>query len=148
MVFCHEWCQTGNGRMMAAPLSSDLASFTSDPVELFRAADVTGGSYVTDGPFLMRTSDGTLRMIWSNNVSGKGYCVLQSASTSGSVSGPWKHLDPLYTNNGGHGMLFYTFDDVLTLTFHQPNTTPNERMQLYSVKETTTGLKLDDTSED
>ena len=94
MVFCHEWCQTGNGRMMAAPLSRDLAHFTSEPIELFRAADAPDAEFVTDGPFLARTADGDLRMIWSNLVKGHGYSVLQCVSASGSVRGPWKNLAP------------------------------------------------------
>ncbi len=142
MVFCHEWCQTGNGRMMAAPLSRDLARFTAEPVELFRAADAPGGGFVTDGPFLIRAKDGTLRMIWSNFVKDSGYSVLQCVSDSGTVRGPWKHLAPLYTRDGGHGMLFRTFGGQLTLTLHQPNTSPDERMRLYPAEETSTGLKI------
>ena len=142
MVFCHEWCQTGNGRMMAAPLSRDLSRFTSEPIELFRAADAPGGEFVTDGPFLFRTKDGVLRMIWSNLLKGQGYSILQCASETGSVRGPWTNQTPLYTRDGGHGMLFRTFDGRLTLTLHQPNTSPDERMRLYPVEETRAGLTI------
>lgn len=142
MVFCHEWCQTGNGRMMAAPLSRDLSRFTAEPVELFRAADAPNGGCVTDGPFLIRTKDGVLRMIWSNSVKDCGYSVLQCASESGSVRGPWKRHTPLYMRDGGHGMLFRTFDGEQMLTIHQPNSSPNERMRLFPVEETPAGLAI------
>ena len=143
MVFCREWCQTGNGRMMAAPMSRDLSRFTSGPVELFRAADAPGGWRVTDGPFLLRTKDGVLRMIWSNFVKDCGYCILQCASESGSVRGPWKNHMPLYTQNGGHAMLFRRFGDGrLTLALHQPNTPPDERLHLYPVDQTDRGLRI------
>lgn len=134
MVFCHEWCQTGNGRMMAAPMSRDLARFTAEPVELFRAADAPGGGHVTDGPFLIRRKgERALRMIWSNFLKGSGYCVLQCVSESGSVRGPWTRHTPLYTRDGGHGMLFNRFDGALMLSLHLPNKTPDERLKLFPV---------------
>ena len=140
MVFCHEWCQTGNGRMMAAPMSDDLSRFTAEPVELFRAADAPNGGHVTDGPFLRRTRDGVLRMIWSNFIEGSGYCVLQCASASGSVRGPWKGHVPLFTRDGGHGMIFSRTDGAQLLAIHQPNTSPDERMRLFPVRETAAGF--------
>lgn len=140
MVFCHEWIQTGNGRMMAAPLTKDLSSFAAEPIQLFKAADVPDGGQVTDGPFLFRTQDGALRMIWSNFIKGSGYCVLQCASESGSVRGPWKKHVPLYARDGGHGMLFRRADGTRMLTIHQPNKSPDERMRLFSVRETPEGL--------
>ena len=140
MVFCHEWCQTGNGRMMAAPMSDDLSRFTAEPVELFRAADAPNGGFVTDGPFLRRTRDGVLRMIWSNFIKDSGYCVLQCASASGSVRGPWKGHVPLFTRDGGHGMIFSRTDGTQLLTIHQPNTSPGERMRLFPIRETAAGF--------
>ncbi len=140
MVFCHEWIQTGNGRMMAAPLTDDLSAFAAEPIPLFKAADAPGGGHVTDGPFLFRTQDGVLRMIWSNFIKGSGYCVLQCASESGSVRGPWKNHAPLYVRDGGHGMLFRRTDGTRMLTIHQPNKSPNERMRLFPVRETSDGL--------
>lgn len=134
MVFCHEWCQTGNGRMMAAPMSKDLSSFTAEPIELFKAAFKPGASHVTDGPFLYTQDGFGLHMIWSNFVGGSGYCVLQCKSESGKVRGPWVMQKPLYERNGGHGMLFRRFDGQLMLSLHQPNASPHERMKLFPVK--------------
>ncbi|MGN0852918.1 MAG: family 43 glycosylhydrolase [Kiritimatiellia bacterium] len=139
MVFCHEWCQTGNGRMMAAPMSPDLASFTAAPVELFRAACLPGAGHVTDGPFLVKSDEAGLRMIWSNFLKGNGYCVLQCKSLSGKVAGPWTAQTPLFTRDGGHGMLFRRFDGQLTLSLHQPNSN-NERMKLFPLRLTGEGL--------
>lgn len=134
MVFCHEWCQTGNGRMMAAPMSKDLTRFTAEPVELFRAADVPRATHVTDGPFLLAPKGEGLRMIWSNFLAGSGYCVLQAKSQSGKVAGPWVQLPPVYTKDGGHGMCFTRFDGQLMLSLHQPNRSPHERLHLYPIK--------------
>lgn len=140
MVFCHEWCQVGNGRMMAAPLADDLSRFTAKPTELFRAACRPGFGYVTDGPFLLRDG-GTLRMIWSNFVR-DDYCVIQCRSQSGRLTGPWVDQKVLYPKDGGHGMLFRRFDGQLMLTLHQPNVGRKERMRLYRVELTADGIIL------
>jgi hypothetical protein len=36
-------------------------------------------------------------------------------------------MPPLYTKDGGHGMLFGTFDGRLYFTFHSPNASLSER---------------------
>ena len=140
MVFCHEWCQTGNGRMMAAPLADDLASFTAEPIELFKAACMPGFGHVTDGPFLIKPADAGLRMIWSNFLKDSGYCVLQCKSMSGKITGPWSMHTPLFRGDGGHGMLFKKFDGQLMLSLHQPNKSPDERMKLFPVATSPDGL--------
>ena len=142
MVFCFEWHQVGNGRMMAAPMSEDLSRFTAEPIELFRAADVPNGGYITDGPFLVRDAGGKLRMIWSNYLKDTGYCVLQCTSASGSVKGPWKDHRPIFTKDGGHGMIFRKHDGVDVLAIHAPNSGSKERMQIIPVKITENGVEL------
>lgn len=139
MVFCHEWCQTGNGRMMAAPMSKDLSRFTAEPIELFRAACIPGAGHVTDGPFLMKPKSSGLRMIWSNFLKDSGYCVLQCQSKSGKITGPWHMHTPLYTRDGGHGMIFQRHDGQMMLSLHQPNS-KNERMKLYPLQVTCEGF--------
>jgi hypothetical protein len=43
-------------------------------------------------------------------------------SDSGKLAGPWQQEDkPLYANNGGHGMIFKTFDGKLMLVLHAPD---------------------------
>ena len=141
MVFCHEWCQTGNGRMMAAPLSADLSTFTAEPIELFRAADTLhGAGPVTDGPFLYNERGVGLRMIWSNMLEGSGYSVIQCKSATGKITGPWHMFTPLFRGDGGHGMLFRTFDGKLQLTLHQPNGGEAERMKLFPIGTSWEGL--------
>jgi len=145
MVFCHEWCQTGNGRMMAAPFSADLSSFAAEPVELFRAADTLhGAGNVTDGPFLYREPGTGLRMIWSNFLEGSGYCVIQCKSSTGKITGPWHMFTPLFRGDGGHGMLFRAFDGRLLLTLHQPNGGEKERMKLFLIGTGWEGLSRND----
>ena len=149
MVFCHEWCQMKDGRMCYAPLSPDFASFTAPPVTMFKASDaMPGAGYITDGPFLYRsTKGGVLYMIWSNTVKrndGKDpdYCVFVRKSSSGKIVGPWSKDELLFSKNGGHGMIFEAFDGRLMLTLHQPNKTPDERMALFEVEDMGETLRL------
>ena len=144
MVFCHEWCQVDNGRMCYAPLAKDFASFTAPPKTMFAARGaVPGAGHVTDGPFFYRSpKNGDLYMIWSNFVKGHGYCVLLRKSTTGKIAGPWTKDEILYGKNGGHGMLFRTFDGKLLLTLHQPNSGEAERMKLFEIEDTGHTLRL------
>ena len=144
MVFCHEWCQTGVGRMMAAPLKDDLSAFDGEPVELFKADVVRDGGKVTDGPFLVSLPNIGLRMIWSNGLKGKGYSVIQCKSSTGSITGPWHMHTPLFLGDGGHGMMFRKFDGQLTLTLHQPNSGGRERMRFFPLGATWEGFSRQD----
>ncbi|UQZ87596.1 hypothetical protein SK3146_06898 [Paenibacillus konkukensis] len=68
-----------------------------------------------------------MRHVWASFVNGS-YALGVSTSASGKVTGPWVHeAQPLYQDDGGHGMLFRTFDGRLMLTIHTPNRTPDER---------------------
>ncbi len=47
----------------------------------------------------------------------------------GGHDGAVEGLDPLGGDgDGGHGMVFHTFDGTPTLVLHRPNDTPRERM--------------------
>jgi len=137
MVFCHEWVQLIDGRMAAVRLTADLSGVAADPITLFRASDAPGAKTgpnegkVTDGPFLYRSpKSGTLFMIWSTFLAGKGYCVMLARSRSGGVAGPWEGHAPIYEENGGHGMIFTALDGRLLMALHQPNTGDLERLRL------------------
>ena len=157
IVFCHEWVQVRNGAMYAMKLAPDLKRAPDRPVFLFNATAApwvrclnrpneqeTAGSeragfaspaYVTDGPFLHKTEGGALLMLWSS-FGAKGYAMGIAQSATGAVDGPWTHEpEPLLAEEGGHGMLFRTFDGHLLLTLHQPNNTPNERAIFRDVTE-------------
>jgi hypothetical protein len=124
--------------MCLMPLRDDLSGPAGPPVTLFRASDAPwarpigneGKDYVTDGPFLHRTASGVLLMLWSS-FNEQGYAMGVARSRTGTVAGPWdQDPEPLITGDGGHGMVFRTFDGDLMLTFHQPNRGPDERPRL------------------
>lgn len=136
MVFCHEWVQAGDGEVNAIPLTNDLRAAAGEPMLLFKASEadwcqvkhhssgVTG--CVTDGPFLWRTADGTLLCLWASFSEG-GYTEGVAVSDNGEIDGRFTQTEPLFTDDGGHGMVFRALDGQLYLTLHSPNTTPEER---------------------
>ena len=139
MVFCHEWTQVGDGEICAVRLTEDIKQAVPDeePFLLFRASsapwafplkDRAPGSFVTDGPFLFREEDGSLILLWSSFGKEGNYCIGTARSESGKLSGPWVQSgEPVYSEDGGHGMLFRDKEGVLYLAVHSPNKTPHER---------------------
>lgn len=151
MVFCHEWTQTGDGEICAMRLNPDLRGAAGEPVRLFSASQAPWTErlaskstpewavYVTDGPFLYRDAEGRLLMLWASFADNR-YAQGVAVSHSGEVTGPWVHQpEPLYRENGGHGMLFRTFGGELMLALHAPNRTPEERPLFLPVAEGSSG---------
>ena len=142
LVFCHEWVQVRDGEMCATRLSPDLSRAAGAPELLFRASAapwvkaVQGQvDFVTDGPFLYRADNGELLMLWSSFGEG-GYTLGTARSAGGDVQGPWiQDREPLFSDDGGHGMLFKTFSGQLLLALHRPNTSPNERPVFLPLRE-------------
>ena len=150
MVFCHEWLQVTDGEICALPLSEDLSRAVGEPVLLFRASQagwtVPGdhGQRITDGPFLYRKQSGELLMLWSS-FGRDGYALAVAHSQSGEVTGPWINEEtPLFTCDGGHGMLFHDRQGRLLLSLHQPDHPyGQERPRFIPVRESEThGLEI------
>jgi beta-xylosidase len=130
MVFCHEWVQVQDGEICAVQLSDDLSKAVGEPKLLFKASAapwvVEKKDKVTDGPFLYRSKTGKLLMIWSSFGKDGKYKVGLARSTSGKLEGPWEQQEKLlYTDDGGHAMLFKTFDGQLMMSLHTPNHHPS-----------------------
>jgi arabinan endo-1,5-alpha-L-arabinosidase len=148
IVFAHEWVQISNGTIECAPLKDDLSEITAQPSLLFRAneapwamASKAEGCYVTDGPFLYKSKSGKLMMIWASFSEG-GYTEGIAISESGKLAGPWKQqAEPLYTKDGGHAMLFKTFEGKLMMTLHSPNTR-DARPHIFEMEDTGNTLKI------
>ena len=129
MVFCHEWTQIEDGTICAIQLSDDLKEAIGEPVELLKASELPGVSplgsetnFITDGPFFHRFEDGKLIMIWSTFKKGPTYVQAAAVSSNGKLFGKWTHTHPdIYTNDGGHGMIFTDLNGQLKLVLHSPN---------------------------
>jgi GH43 family beta-xylosidase len=147
MVYCHEWVQVRDGTIDLVRLEHDLSDVVGPPITLFKASDAPWtpkdrDRYVTDGPFLYRTRTGRLLMIWSSFTE-SGYTTGLAASASGRVRGPWGHLpDPLFRDDGGHGMILKAFDGTLRLLLHRPNRSPDERARLFELIDTGDTIRI------
>jgi len=128
MVFCHEWVQITDGTIEAMPLKDDLSEAAGEPKKLFRASSakwsepVEEGGSVTDGPYLHRGKTGKLYLIWSSRDHTQRYLLGVAISDSGKLAGPWRQeAAPIFQDNGGHGMIFRTFEGKLMMVLHAPD---------------------------
>lgn len=149
IVFCHEHVQILDGTICYAELTEDLKSIKGEITTLFSASSPEwadefeeGKHFITDGPFLYRTKDDELIMIWSTFIDHK-YAECMVRFPDGELSGNFEHLEPLIKNDGGHGMIFSSADD-LYLTYHTPNQTLFERPAFIKIKDCGSCLKIVD----
>ena len=134
MVFCHEWKQVHDGTVCAVKLSEDLSKPEGKPFTLFSASQgkpkvqpLLFRNYVTDGPFLFRTEDGRLHMLWSSYGKGHSYIQALAHSSNDDIDGTWTvDRDLLFEKDGGHGMIFRSYGGRLMLALHSPNRTNRE----------------------
>ena len=140
--FCNEWQQVFDGTICVGELNDSLTEL-SNVKTLFKASDAKWPvpfmcndkkCYVTDGPFIYKTKNNRLIMIWSSPDE-TGYATGIAYSDSG-IYGNWIHLDkPLLSDDKGHGMIF-TFNNQLYLTVHKNNSNfGSERPVIYKIKE-------------
>lgn len=146
IVFCREWCQVTDGEIHAMKLTPDLATAADEPILLFKAsepywADKERETFITDGPFMYRTKSGELLMIWSTFTQ-KGYIQAIARSDNGEIDGKWIHEAPLFEGNGGHGMIFESFEGRKYLILHSPNENPLERPVMFEIGEENNTIKL------
>ena len=98
-------------------------------------------AYITDGPWFHRTKTGKLLMLWSSYGAAK-YATGQAVSTSGTLAGPWvQDAEPLWADDGGHPMLFHTFEGTLVMAIHQPNRRV-ERARFFEVDDSGDRLRI------
>ena len=148
MVFCHEWVQIKDGTIEYIQLKDDLSEVIGGPTRMFDGSDAVWShksrqysSHVTDGPYLYRSKSDKLFMIWSSSGAG-GYTTGIAISESGQLSGPWKQqAEPVYKDDGGHGMLFKTFDGKLMMVLHAPNG-PAARPHIFEMEDTGDTLRI------
>ncbi|MBQ9045009.1 MAG: family 43 glycosylhydrolase [Oscillospiraceae bacterium] len=141
MVFCHEWRQIRDGSICAVRLSDDLREAKGEPFLLFHASEAKPyvkpyffRNYVTDGPFLIRTDDGRLHLLWSTYTK-KGYVQAMAHSDTDELTGKWTpDAELLYDRNGGHGMIFRDQAGQYQMCLHQPNTFRREHPTFYPLE--------------
>lgn len=157
IVFCHEWVQVQDGTICSAKLDRNLSNIVTNPKILFSSSQSSWSAkayspsnkiegFVTDGCFLHKLKSGKLLLLWSC-VGADGYCIGYAISDSGKLAGPWRQSEqPLFAKDGGHGMIFRTYDDRLLLTIHTPNQSPHERAVFFELEEREDGIRIADSA--
>jgi arabinan endo-1,5-alpha-L-arabinosidase len=148
MVFCNEWVQVSDGTVEYMPLKDDLSEASGPPKRMFRASSakwselIEAGGHVTDGPYVWKGKTGKLYVIWSSRAHDQRYQLGVAISDSGKLAGPWRQEDkPLFGDNGGHGMIFHTFDGKLMMVLHAPDGRgPHPR--IFEIEDTGETLKI------
>ena len=135
LIFSRSQQGAEDGDFILMELTHDMKKAAGEPTTLFTAKQAPWARpfpfskaefgldvmYFSDGPSLLRLEDDRLYMIFSS-WSVNGYAVGVACSESGSVHGPWKlQKEPLFPENGGHGMFFHDLKGRLLLTLHHPN---------------------------
>lgn len=141
MVFCHEWRKIHDGTICAIKLSQDLKHSIGEPFQLLAASQAKPfvkkyllKNFVTDGPFLIRTPDDKLHMLWST-YSKTGYVEAVAHSDTNELTGNWTIDEKLlYDHDGGHGMIFQDLHRHYWLVLHYPNTFRNEHPRFISLE--------------
>ncbi|MGJ7026332.1 glycoside hydrolase family 43 protein [Petrimonas sulfuriphila] len=152
IVYCHEWLQVTDGRILAQKVTKDLTATTGDPITLFSASEApwtkainAEGAYVTDAPFLYRAKNNDLLMIWSGTSKNNHYAIGVARSQSGKIEGPWVHEEETLNNfSGGHAMIFEDLEGVLRIAFHSPNSGDMEHAVIYELIDLNGHLSLGD----
>ncbi|NLN75463.1 MAG: family 43 glycosylhydrolase [Armatimonadetes bacterium] len=138
MVYSREHVSIQDGEMRALRLKHDLTAPLEPLIDilLFKASSAPYAAswrnkegqtcYLTDGPQMLRLSNGDLVLAWStNNILPApvhwGYTVSIARSVGGDVEGPWVHEGILYNGFAGHGQIFRHPSMGLVLSVHQPN---------------------------
>jgi len=148
MIYCHEWVQVTDGAVGYVKLKPDLSETDGDPVNIFRGSQGPWtkisdqyGCHVTDGPYLHKGKTGKLYLIWTSG-SYEGNAVGIAISESGKLAGPWKQqAEPIYKANGGHAMLFTTFEGKLMMALHSPYN-GDTRPHLFEMEDTGETLRI------
>ena len=141
LCFSNEWTtpisQDGDGSLFIARLSDDLTRLEETPKKIISgknsniAIEVSGFAhtgFIAEGPWLYE-KDGKVILLWST-ITKTGYSVVKSIASS--PYGPYGDTHVIFEKDGGHCMMFTPFEGKELLTLHQPNVTPNERMQIYT----------------
>ena len=136
-------------RHLGSKLKDDLSGADGEAWKLFSASEsgwaVSGGgdeNLITDAPMIWKDKEsGNLIMTWSSmsaarEIGVQNYSIGQAISKSGKIEGPWEHDPvPLWSSNGGHGMVFEDLEGHLKIAFHSPNSpSGSERVTIKDIE--------------
>lgn len=80
-------------------------------------------------------------MLWSSYGPTR-YATGIARSTNGKLAGPWEQQpEPIWIDDGGHPMMFSTFDGRLVMVIHQPNREV-ERARFFEMEDLGSTLRI------
>ncbi|MFB3776210.1 MAG: family 43 glycosylhydrolase [Bryobacteraceae bacterium] len=146
LIYAHDWTQQVDANIEAVRLKADLSAPAEDALYLFKGSDApwlreqTATSrdpryYPAGGPFLYRTRNKNLVMIWSAPRDGKSAVAL-ARSLTGKVRGPWVQGATLLADDSAQGSIFRTFDGRLMMLVRQPSEGADSRARLVELEDT------------
>lgn len=155
LIFSHTFEDVKTADMCAVELTPELDGHVGEARVLFSAADapwcvpvpfakeefgMDGDVYFSDGPTAYRMKSGKLAILWSGWTE-CGYAVGIAFSDNGRIDGNWSHQnEKFYPKDGGHGMLFTTYEGKMYYTLHYPNEKYKEAPVFFPVTETSDTL--------
>lgn len=120
------WCLWSNGNedtgeIMLAKFNDGITALETEPEVLFTKNDVPWAiNGVCEAPFVHTLKNGKLAMLVSGFGEG-GYTVGQALADN--IHGPWSVMsEPIFSEDGGHAMIFRDKRGKLMMALHQPNT--------------------------
>ncbi len=139
LYYSYEWTTPeGDGSLYVAELSGDLKTLIGEPVRIINgktcglATEIESGGrrgYVAEGPYAVEEG-GKIALYWST-FTPQGYCVFKH--TAEDIFGEYGFEKMVFEKDGGHCMIFTDLEGSRRLTLHQPNTSPMERMRIFSL---------------
>ena len=155
LIYSHDWpdCYREDigayvGEISALPLTDDLAAAAGESFLLFTSKDAPLSDaapthcrwqqkdivrYGSDGPFVTQLSDGRPCLLWSP-IPGGNYVVLGAVADS--IRSEWKHYNsPIFSENGGHPMVFCDRDGERKLVIHWPEVYWHENARILPLVE-------------
>ena len=160
LIYAHEWTHIQCGTYEAIRMTSDFSASIGEPITVFSTGEPEWaiGSHdrwpgyehlfpgepfwVSDAPFIFRDKAGHLCTLWSTRIE-NAYVHTFSVSSTGKLEGPWEHEEyPMFTDDGGHAMLFDGLDGVKRIVFHQTDRLSHERITVLPCEITDHGMRL------
>ena len=144
LCFANEWMtpitKDGDGSLYMAELKSDLTAIVGEPKKIVSGKHsglaVEVGEkvrgYIAEGPYLYNDGNDIV-LLWST-VTKSGYSVIKSVSKSG-VMGDYEYEKMIFSDDGGHCMVFTDLGGKRKIVLHAPNKTPNERLKVFDLSE-------------
>ncbi len=150
LIYSHSFEDHPDADICYQEVSKDLKETITEPKPLFSPKEASwarpvpfaeqefgmkGEVYFSDGPCVFRGEQGDLFMTWSS-WSQENYAVGVAVSDSGTIAGPWRQMEkPFWPRNGGHGMVFQTFEGKRYFCLHYPNDIGKEHPNFFGMKE-------------